>query len=159
MPLELNEVLEDFEEAYTLYKQVGSSSGEANVRKAIGDVQQFRDEREAALASYEQALALFRQVGSSLDEANCFNSLGHLSMQEEQYEQALQHYNHACTLFQQIQDQYSQVATLYYRSVAYEAAGEQQKAIEDMESALKGAIVLDLPQAAMLQERLDELRG
>ena len=38
--------------------------GEANVLQAMGDVLQFRDEREAALASYEQALSLFRQVGA-----------------------------------------------------------------------------------------------
>ncbi|MEW5721285.1 MAG: tetratricopeptide repeat protein, partial [Chloroflexota bacterium] len=36
---------------------------QANVLQAIGDVQQFRDERDAALESYAQALALFRSVG------------------------------------------------------------------------------------------------
>lgn len=35
----------------------------ANVLQAIGDVQQFRKENDAALASYAQALELFRRVG------------------------------------------------------------------------------------------------
>ncbi|MBU4224964.1 MAG: hypothetical protein KKC71_04000, partial [Chloroflexi bacterium] len=35
----------------------------ANVLQAIGDVQQFRKEMDAALASYNEALKLFRQVG------------------------------------------------------------------------------------------------
>ena len=38
--------------------------------QAIGDVQQFRDDRDAALASYQQALTLFRAIGASLGEAN-----------------------------------------------------------------------------------------
>jgi hypothetical protein len=45
---------------------------EANVLQAIGDVQQFRDERDAAPKSYEQALQLFRAVGDRLGEANVY---------------------------------------------------------------------------------------
>ncbi|MDL1911610.1 hypothetical protein FBQ81_13125, partial [Chloroflexi bacterium CFX6] len=46
--------------------QLGVSDNrlKANVLQAIGDVQQFRDERDAALASYEQALKLFREIGA-----------------------------------------------------------------------------------------------
>jgi hypothetical protein len=48
----------------------------ANVRKAIGDVQQFRKETDAALASYDEALKLFRQVGAKLGEANVRKAIG-----------------------------------------------------------------------------------
>src|SRR5204863_8626289 len=40
--LQLDMALERYVEAYSLYQQVGSKLGEANVRKAMGDVQQFR---------------------------------------------------------------------------------------------------------------------
>ncbi|MBI3242266.1 MAG: hypothetical protein HYZ49_08240, partial [Chloroflexi bacterium] len=43
---------------------------QANVLQAIGDVQQFRKETDAALVSYEEALRLFRAVGAKLGEAN-----------------------------------------------------------------------------------------
>ncbi|MBI3359893.1 MAG: hypothetical protein HY023_02155, partial [Chloroflexi bacterium] len=49
---------------------------EANVLKAIGDVQSFRAERDAALESYRQALDLFRAVGARLGEANVLRSIG-----------------------------------------------------------------------------------
>ncbi|MFN8504171.1 hypothetical protein [Kouleothrix sp.] len=38
--------------------------------QAIGDVQQFRDDRDAALTSYTQALALYREIGDRLGEAD-----------------------------------------------------------------------------------------
>ena len=47
----------------------------ANVLKAMGDVQQFRDERDTALQNYAQALELFRAVGSKLGEANVESAL------------------------------------------------------------------------------------
>lgn len=52
----------------------------ANVLQAIGDVQQFRDDRDAALESYNEALKLFRQVGAKLGEANVLSSLNHLEL-------------------------------------------------------------------------------
>ncbi len=63
-----------------LFKAVGSNLGEANVLKAIGDVQQFRDERDAALASYNEALKLFKAVGSNLGEANVLSELAKLAL-------------------------------------------------------------------------------
>jgi len=42
----------------------------ANVLQAMGDVQQFRKQMDAALESYAQALGLFRAVGDRLGEAN-----------------------------------------------------------------------------------------
>ena len=50
--------------------------GEANALKAIGDVQQFRKETNAALASYQHALDLFKSVGERLGEANALKAIG-----------------------------------------------------------------------------------
>jgi tetratricopeptide (TPR) repeat protein len=52
----------------------------ANVRKAIGDVQQFRKETDAAIESYNEALKLFRQVGDKLGEANVLSELAKLTL-------------------------------------------------------------------------------
>ncbi|HEV2583877.1 MAG TPA: tetratricopeptide repeat protein, partial [Ktedonobacteraceae bacterium] len=159
MGARMSDALSCYQEAFSLYRQVGSSLGEANVRKAIGDVQQFRDEREAALASYEAALSLFRQVGSSLGEANCFQSLGHLALEQDEHQRALEFYNDAYRLYCQIEDRYSQTALLFYRSFVYEAMEQFPQAIHDMEQALALAQQLSLSQVEACQERLDELRG
>jgi hypothetical protein len=57
-------------------RRVGEPWDQANTLKAIGDVQNFRDERNAALDSYRQALELFRAVGSRLGEANTLKAIG-----------------------------------------------------------------------------------
>ncbi len=155
----LETALECYEVAYSLYRQVGDRLGEANVRKAMGDVQQFRDDREAALESYEQALGLFRQVGDRLGEANCYMAQGNMALEQEDYQTALSLHDKAYQLYQQIQDRYSQVALLYYRSLVYEEMNERSLAIQDIEQSLITAQLLDLPQIELLQERLDELHA
>ncbi len=57
-------------------RRAGDAGAEANTLKAIGDVQQFRDERDDALDSYQQALQLFRAVGDRLGEANTLQAIG-----------------------------------------------------------------------------------
>jgi tetratricopeptide (TPR) repeat protein len=52
----------------------------ANVLQAIGDVQQFRKETDAAIESYNEALKLFRQVGDKLGEANVLSELAKLTL-------------------------------------------------------------------------------
>ncbi len=59
-----------------LYRAVGDRLGEANVLQAMGDIQQFRDERDAALQNYAAALELYRAVGDRLGEANVLASQG-----------------------------------------------------------------------------------
>ena len=148
-----------YEQALGLFRQVGDRLGEANVRKALGDVQQFRKEMPAALESYEQALGLFRQVGSKLGEANCYLAQGRVALAQENYQEALALHTDAYRLYQHIQDGYSQARLLYYRSLVYEAMNEQKLAIADIESALPIAQALNLPFVDLLQQRLGELRG
>ena len=78
----------------------------ANVLQAIGDVQQFRDERDAALASYEQALGLFRAVGDRLGEANVLASQGQLYLLDDP-QKADEFLERVIALYQQIGARYS----------------------------------------------------
>jgi tetratricopeptide (TPR) repeat protein len=81
---------------------VGDRLGEANVLKALGDVQQFRDERDAALTSYEQALSLFRAVGDRLGEANVLKALGDVQQFRDERDAALTSYEQALSLFRAV---------------------------------------------------------
>ncbi len=128
------------------------------MRKTIGDVQQFRDEREAALLSYEQALSLFRQVGDRLGEANVSLALGLLKFEEDNSEQAFQLVDYAYQLYKAIGDGYSQARLLYYRSQMYETMQECSPAIADVETALALATALQLPFVELFEQRLHDLR-
>ncbi len=85
----------------------------ANVRKAIGDVQQFRKENEAALASYNEALKLFKEIGAKLGEANTYLSIGGMKRTEKDAAGAKNDFKNALTIYKLIGDQYSQGRALY----------------------------------------------
>jgi tetratricopeptide (TPR) repeat protein len=85
----------------------------ANVLQAIGDVQQFRDERDAALKSYAHALELFRSVGARLGEANILLSLGAIKRATGNVLDARADFQNAFAMYRNIGDAYSQARALY----------------------------------------------
>lgn len=89
----------------------------ANVLQAIGDVQQFRKEMDAALASYAAALSLFRQVGAKLGEANVLaaQSLMYIGDNEDRAQALLAA---ALDVYRAIGDVYSEGARLYNYGLA-----------------------------------------
>ena len=101
----------------------------ANVLQAIGDVQQFRKETDAAIESYNEALKLFRQVGDKLGEANIHMSLGDASLAAENWNDAIKYYEQALPIYQTIQAQLGQANTLIDLGKAYFEIGEQVKGI------------------------------
>ncbi|MFC1465702.1 MAG: tetratricopeptide repeat protein [Candidatus Brachytrichaceae bacterium NZ_4S206] len=90
--------------------------------KAIGDLQQFRDERDAALASYAQALDLFRKIGDRLGEANVYLAIGRAQREAELFERAI-------ALYRQIGDAYSTARGQYFFALLLLERGETDRAI------------------------------
>ena len=74
----------------------------ANVLQAMGDVQQFRAERDAALKNYEQALKLYRETGDKLGEANVLQAMGDVQQFRKELDAALKNYEQALKLFKDI---------------------------------------------------------
>jgi tetratricopeptide (TPR) repeat protein len=107
MPLLLNMAL-------NAAKQNEDRLGEANTLKAIGDVQQFLDQRTAALENYQQAIEIYRQVGARLGEANVLKELGALCAAANDHEQALIYYQQSAEICCQIQDNYTEGAMYCY---------------------------------------------
>ncbi|MGE3435224.1 MAG: TIR domain-containing protein, partial [Blastocatellales bacterium] len=98
--------------AQPLFKQVGDKLGQANVLKAIGDVQSFRKEMDAALSSYSEALTLFKQVGDKLGQANVLQAIGDVQSFRKEMDAALSSYSEALTLFKQVGDKLGQANVL-----------------------------------------------
>jgi tetratricopeptide (TPR) repeat protein len=93
-------------------RRAGDKEGEANTLKAIGDVQQFRDERDAALDSYQQALQLFRAVGARLGEANTLKAIGDVQQFRKEIDAALDSYQQALQLFRAVGDRLGEANVL-----------------------------------------------
>ena len=109
--------------------RIGNSWDQANVLQAIGDVQQFRDDRAGALASYGQALALYRQVGSRLGEANVLQAIGDVQQFRDDRAGALASYGQALELFRQVGSRLGEANVL-------QAIGDVQQFRDDMAGAL-----------------------
>jgi tetratricopeptide (TPR) repeat protein len=67
-----------YDEARTLYKQVGDRLGEANVLFGLGELESKLGRNEQARAAYDDARTLYKQEGNRLGEANVLSGLGTL---------------------------------------------------------------------------------
>lgn len=74
------ETIERIRHALAAARRVGDRQVQADVLQAIGDVQQFRDDRGGALSSYQQALALYQAIGDRLGEANVLAAWSRLTI-------------------------------------------------------------------------------
>jgi predicted ATPase len=110
---------------------------QANVLQAIGDVQQFRDERDAALKSYAQALELFRSVGDRLGEANVLQAIGDVQQFRKENDAALKSYAHALELFRSVGDRLGEANILLSLGAIKRASGNILDARVDFQNAFE----------------------
>jgi tetratricopeptide (TPR) repeat protein len=75
-------------------------------------VQQFRDERDAALESYNEALKLYKEIGDRLGEAITYRRLGHLQLSNAQIKNAQTNYLESLVLCQKIEDRLGEAYAL-----------------------------------------------
>jgi tetratricopeptide (TPR) repeat protein len=109
----------------------------ANTLKAIGDLQQFRDDRNAALTRYEQALKLFREIGDKLGEANTLKAIGDLQQFRDDRNAALTSYEQALKLFRDIGDKLGEANTLKAIGDLQQFRDDRNAALTSYEQALK----------------------
>ena len=126
-----------YNKALKLFKEIGDRLGEANVRKAIGDVQQFRDDRNAALESYNEALKLFKEIGAKLGEANVLQSHGKLLMFSQKPQEGLQLLQEALNIYTDIESIPSQANIYFFLGQLLASNGQKEKAIEMIDQAIE----------------------
>ena len=103
-----------FDRALACALRCGDGEGEANVLKAMGDLQRRVDDLAGARASYEQALPIYREIEARLGEANVRQMLGNLAMAEEAPDEAEAHLDAALKIHVTIPDLLSAGADLGY---------------------------------------------
>jgi tetratricopeptide (TPR) repeat protein len=99
------------------------------VLQAIGDVQQFRDDRDAALTSYHEALTLYRALGDRLGEANVRKAIGDVQQFRKELDAALTSYHEALTLYRALGARLGEANVL-------QAIGDVQQFRADRDAAL-----------------------
>ncbi len=132
-----DQLLTWFKVAVRIAAGAGMRVEQANVLKAIGDVQQFRDQRDDALASYEQALALFIQVGAKPGQANVRLSKGRMSSDKEEFGAAIRSY-------EEIGDIYSIARGKTYFGEWLVENGEKERGLNMLNQARESWIRINL---------------
>jgi tetratricopeptide (TPR) repeat protein len=94
----------DYNDARTLYQQIGDKLGEANVLRGRGDLESGLGRNDQARAAFNDARTLYQQIGAPLGEANVLRGLGDLESKLGRNDQARADYNDARTLYQQVGD-------------------------------------------------------
>ncbi|MCW5853022.1 MAG: tetratricopeptide repeat protein [Anaerolineae bacterium] len=82
-----------------------STEGDAESFMELGEVHQFQDERDEAIAAYEKALSLYRRLNDKPKIAQLTRSIAYLLYEKEQWVEAEKYYRDALELAEQTQMQ------------------------------------------------------
>jgi tetratricopeptide (TPR) repeat protein len=100
-----HEVARDrFNQALTLYKQVGDVMGEANCIQGLGQIALERTDHAVARDRFKQALTLFQLTGDVMGEANCIQRLGQIAMELSDQETAWLFFKQALPLHKRVEN-------------------------------------------------------
>ncbi len=121
----------------------------ADTRKAVGDVQQFLDQRDEALANYESALTIYREVGARLGEANTLKALGFASQNSNNLRESISFFQQALEIYRTVGDRYSQGMTLQAMAPIYQQLGQVKDSFTAGYQANELLQEIDLPLEAM----------
>jgi len=122
-----------YEQALSLYLEIGDRRGAANCIRALGDVYLRLPEYADARARYEQALPLFREIGDRRGAANCILRLGEVHLKLDENADARARYEQALPLFREIGDRLGEanciagLADLDRQDERWAAAGEKYR--------------------------------
>jgi len=101
---QLLKALPFYEQALSLYRQVGDKAGEARTLNNIGGVYQDLNQSQKALRSLEQALSLSRQVGNKPGEATSLGNIGMIEESKSRLPQANQYLRAALTIVEDMRE-------------------------------------------------------
>jgi tetratricopeptide (TPR) repeat protein len=146
----LQQAIQKWQEALSLYRVVNDKKNEANTLFWIGLVYDDLGEKQKALDFYNQALPIYRAVGDSealrrnrRGEATTLNNIGGVYNALGEKQKALDFYNQALPILRAVGDSEAlrrnrrgEAITLNNIGGVYNALGEKQKALDFYNQAL-----------------------
>lgn len=135
-PDSLRRSIQKYEEALSIFRNLGDRKEEASTLNHIGGVYRALNEIQKALDYYNQALSLVRATGDRDEEASSLNHIGAVYNLSGDYQKALDHFTQALPMFQAIGDRVKEARTLRVIGDVYDNVGELQKALDHYNRAL-----------------------
>jgi tetratricopeptide (TPR) repeat protein len=102
-----------FDEARSIFYQIGDRPGEAKCIKSLGDIHLRLAEYPQAREQYEQAQSIYRTISNQLGEANCIQALGNVHTMVDEYAQARANYKEAQRIYQMIGERLGPISCIY----------------------------------------------
>ncbi|HLP45541.1 MAG TPA: tetratricopeptide repeat protein, partial [Candidatus Kapabacteria bacterium] len=130
------DALKYFEDALSLYKELGDKKGESIQIGNIGLSYQALGQSQKALIYLEEALAVSREIGYKQGEANQLGNIGVIYSNFSQPEEALKYLQEALVLNSEIGNKYGEANQLVNIGVIYQDFGQPEKALKYYKDAL-----------------------
>lgn len=131
-----NKALEMYNEAATIYREIGDKLGEAHTLKEIGDVLQFLQRGMEALENYEAAIAIYREIGAQRVEANTLRELFNVLQFLKRDTEALEKYGMAMPIYKEVGAQLGEANTLKVIGDALQVLNRRTEALEKYKAAM-----------------------
>jgi len=131
------EALLSWEQALTIYQEIGDRQGEANSLGNLGTAYNSLGQYHRASKFLEQSLEISLEIGDRLAQANSLGNLGIGYYSLGQYHKAIKFYQQYLEISREIGDRPVEAKSLGNLGNAYEALGQYHRAVEFYQKSLK----------------------
>ncbi|MEP6516674.1 CHAT domain-containing protein [Microcoleus vaginatus] len=97
------EALQSWEQALTIYREIGDRAGEANYFGNLGIAYRFLGQSHRAIEFLEQSLDISREIGDRVGEAHSLGNLGNAHQSLEQYHRAIEFHQQSLDISREIE--------------------------------------------------------
>ncbi|GDZ96297.1 TPR repeat-containing protein [Planktothrix agardhii CCAP 1459/11A] len=134
---QFREALQSWEQALTIYREIGNRQGEANSLGNLGIAYDSLGQYQKAIDFHQQYLEISREIGDRLGEAASLGNLGNAYDSLGQYQKAIAFYEQYLEISREIEYRQGEAISLGNLGNAYYSLGQYQKAIDFHQQSLE----------------------
>ncbi|MEL0591385.1 MAG: tetratricopeptide repeat protein, partial [Planktothrix rubescens PR222] len=127
---QFREALQSWEQALTIYREIGNRQGEANSLGNLGLAYYSLGQYQKAIDFHQQQLEMAREIGDRQGEANSLGNLGNAYYFLGQYQKAIDFHQQSLEISREIGDRLGEANSPGSLGAAYDSLGQYQKAID-----------------------------
>ncbi|MEG4350772.1 tetratricopeptide repeat protein [Microcoleus sp. LAD1_D3] len=130
------EALQSWEQALTIYREIGYREGEFKSLGNLGDACQDLGQYQRAIEFYEQFLEISREIGNRKGEANSLGNLGNACESLGQFQRAIGFYQQCLVISWELEDLQTAAKSLRNLGDAYDTLGKYHRVIKFYQGSL-----------------------
>ena len=134
---QVQESLQSWEQALTIYQEIRDRQGEANSLGNLGLAYDCQGQYQLAIEFHKQSLEIKRKIGDRKGEAASVGNLGLAYYSLGQYHKAIKFHQQSCKVSREIGYRQQEANSLGNLGLAYDVLGQYQRAIKCHQQSLK----------------------